>query len=153
MARFPTRDFPNRLEKCHKHVEIHLRASGRGFKEFGWTISSAYQNRSHLQNLGYSPGFLLKIYRFRTLGNSDENAWAVSLKSCLTERMVLRLVWFRAVWHHLLLSGRLARRTEFLTLVPPPSPPQPRVNASHGQRLGLWLVTFARARTVMVKEH
>ena len=51
-----------------KQLEINFQACRRRFREFG-TISRTYQNPP-FKTMGYSPGFLLKIGRFRTLANS-----------------------------------------------------------------------------------
>ena len=62
----------------HKHLEIHLKACRRRFREFG-AISGTYLNPPC-----YGPGFLLKIGQLRALTNSPEihtNHPASSLKS------------------------------------------------------------------------
>ena len=54
-----------------QELEIHLQRSRSRFKEFG-AISRTYQKSALFKTMGYSPGFLLKNGRFRTLANSQE---------------------------------------------------------------------------------
>ena len=55
-----------------KQLEFHFRAYTRLLREFE-TISNTYQNPSCSKTMGYSPGFLVKVGRFRTFGNLPRN--------------------------------------------------------------------------------
>ena len=61
----------NLHQQSRKQLEIYLQANRRRFRKFG-TIFHTYPKSAMFKTMGYSPGFLLKIGRFRTLSNSPQ---------------------------------------------------------------------------------
>ena len=62
---------PNLHQQSRKQLQIYLQANRRRFRKFG-TIFDTYPKSAMFKTMGYSPGFLLKIGRFRTLSNSPQ---------------------------------------------------------------------------------
>ena len=74
IGRFPTLgEFTRNLfQQAPKQLEFHFKAHTRRLREFG-TISNTYQNPSCSKPWAIAQGFLVKIGRFRTLGNLPRN--------------------------------------------------------------------------------
>ena len=66
-------------EQVFTHLEIHFQASWRRFQGV-WADFQHLPKSAMFKSMGYSPGFLVKIGRFRLIPNSPENITNKSLR-------------------------------------------------------------------------